>query len=212
MSRNWVDPTAFSALLIALASERDDSTTRLLALATGLRARGHRVRLVVTDTAASEALGAHDIPCWLTRHTAEQQSSPGELATYARAIFHALSAEPTHIIHTASLRATYAATLATFAFTLRHPCAPEPAIVTTLDERDSHKQTRRFLPGDYFIASSEHARDAFVSSGGHQRMRDRTHVIAPGHDRATEATIAVYYLAWERRQRENRQALLAFEA
>lgn len=212
MGRNRVDPTAFSALLIALTSERDDSTTGLLALATGLRALGHRVRVVTADDAASEAFRARDIPCWQGRHEAERQSSPGELASYARAIFHALSAEPTHIIHTASLRATYAAALASFAFTLRHPCAPEPAIVATLDEHDSDTQTRRFLPGDYFIVASERARDAFVGSGGHQRMRDRTHVIVPGQARATEATIAVYRLAWERRQRENRQALLAFEA
>lgn len=212
MSRNWVEPTTFSALLVAPSHEQGDSVPRLLALATGLRARGHRVQIVATDAATSEAFSARDIPCWLMRHAAEQQSSPGELATFARAIFHALSAEPTHIIHTTSLRATYAAALASFAFTLRHPCAPEPAIVTALDEHDSHTQARRFLPGDYFIASSAHARDAFVSSGGHQRLSALTHVIAPEHERATEATIAVYQLAWERRQRENRQALLAFEA
>jgi hypothetical protein len=202
----------FSALLVAPSNEQRDSVPRLLALATGLRARGHRVRLVAADAAASEAFSACEISCWLMRHVAEQQSSPGELATYARAIFHTLSAEPTHIIHTASLRATYAAALASFAFTLRHPCALEPAIVTTLDEESGPARTRRLLPGDYFIVASERARAAFVGSGGHQRLGDRTRVITPGHDRATEATIAVYYLAWERRQRENRQALLAFEA
>ncbi|HET9978973.1 MAG TPA: glycosyltransferase, partial [Ktedonobacterales bacterium] len=125
MSRNWVEPTTFSALLVAPSHEQGDSVPRLLALATGLRARGHRVQIVATDAATSEAFRARDIPCWLMRHAAEQQSSPGELATFARAIFHALSAEPTHIIHTTSLRATYAAALASFAFTLRHPCAPE---------------------------------------------------------------------------------------
>lgn len=212
MGRNWVELTAFSALLIALTGERDDSTTRLLALAAGMRAHGHRVRAITADAAVGEAFRVRDIPCWQGRHEAERQSSPGELASYARAIFHALSAEPTHIIHAASLRATYAAALASFAFTLRHPCAPEPAIVTALDEHDSHTQTRRFLPGDYFIASSARARDAFVSSGGHQRLSDRTHVIAPGSEYDVAATIAVYRLAWERRQRENRQALLAFEA
>jgi hypothetical protein len=212
MGKNWVEPTAFSALLVALTSERDDSTTRLLALAAGLRAHGHLVRVVTADDAASEAFRARDIPCWQARHEAEHQPSRGELASYARAIFHALSAEPTHIIHAASLRATYAAALASFAFTLRHPCAPEPAIVTALDERDGRAQTRRFLPGDYFIASSARARDAFVSSGGHQSLSDRTHIIAPGSDHGVAATVAVYHLAWERRQRENRQALLAFEA
>ena len=216
MSRNWVEPAVFSALLIAPVGERDDSTTRLLELATGLRTRGHRVRLVTASDIASAESRARDIPCSLVRHAAERLSSPGELASYARAIFHALSAEPTHIIHTASLRATYAAALASFAFTLRHPCALEPAIVTALDDASSPAQARRLLPGDYFIVSSDHARDALAGGGDRQRIRDRTHVIIPGHDRATEttieATVAVYRMAWERRQRENRQALLAFEA
>ena len=215
MSRNWVEPAVFSALLIAPVGERDDSTTRLLELATGLRTRGHRVRLVTASDIASAESRARDIPCSLVRHAAERHSSPGELASYARAIFHALSAEPTHIIHAHSLRGAYAAMLACFAFTARHPCSLEPAIVTTLySAEDVARASRRLpLPSDYFIVSSERARAALIGSEGRHRLGERARVIAPGAGGVLiAATLAVYRLAWERRQRENRQALLAFEA
>lgn len=210
MGRNWVEPVTFSALLVASDSERSDPSARLVELADGLRERGHWVRFV-TSSAANETLQARDSPYWPGAHAEEYPSPPGRLATFAGAIFRALNAGPTHIIHTASLRVTYAAALASFAFTLRHPCAPEPAIVTTLDGDGGLSHVRRLLPGDYFIFSSERSRDAFVGSGRRHHLGERAYVIMPGRD-PVAAILTVYQLAWERRQRENRQALLAYEA
>ena len=189
MDRTWDDPSVFSALLLGFASEQGDAASSLLELATGLRTSGHRARLT---TVGAETL-----------------------ATCAGAIFHALSAEPTHIIHAHSLRGAYAAMLACFAFTARHPCSLEPAIVTTLySAEDVARASRRLpLPSDYFIVSSERARAALIGGEGRHRLSERAHVIVPGaRGERIAATLAVYRLAWERRQRENRQALLAFEA
>jgi hypothetical protein len=211
MDQNWTASTTFSVLLVASAHEHGDSTARLLELATRLDAAGHQVRVIAASDAATEAFHARAIPCSPVRYGPEHSSTPGELATYASAIFRAFGAKPAHIIHTASLRASYAAALARFAYTVRHPCAPEPAIVTTLDDEDRGALARRLLPGDCFIVSSQQARDALVGGGG-RHARERTHILPSGRDVEAAAMLAVYHLAWERRQRENRQALVAFEA
>ena len=211
MDHNRAAPTVLSVLLVAPADDRGDRIGRLLELATQLAAAGHHVRVIVASDAAGETFPARDIPRWPIHHAVGHPSPPGELAAYTHAIFGALNAEPAHIIHTASLRASYAAALASFAYTVRHPCAPEPAIVTTLDDEDRGAWARRLLPGDCFIVSSEQARVALVGGGG-RHSRERTHMLPPGRDGEAAATLAVYHLAWERRQRENRQALVAFEA
>jgi hypothetical protein len=183
-----------SALIVLPGDEQGDLAARMMELAGGLDARGYRVRLI--------------------HHPMERSSPPGALAACVSAILHALGDERTHVIHTASIQATYAASLASFAFTLRHPCAPEPAIVTSLSEDESLAQARRRLPlpGDYVIVSSERARHAVADGGWSRRKGGRAHVIVAGRDQSALATLRVYSLAWGRRQRDTRQALVAFEA
>ena len=183
-----------SVLIVAPGDEWGEASGRMLALADGLDARGYRARLI--------------------HQPVERASPPGALAACVSVILHALGAERTHVIHTASLQATYAAALASFAFTLRHPCAPEPAIVTSLTEDECLTYARRRLPlpGDYVIVSSERARRAIADGGWSRRKGGRAHVIVAGRDQSTLATLRVYSLAWGRRQRDTRQALVAFEA
>lgn len=218
-------PSALSVLAVAPHEGRPSATDQLLALAQGLAAQGHRMRIVTPDDAIAaniEEMHARDISCWLVRHGAERHPAAVALAAYANAVYHALCAEPTHVVHCVSPRATYAVAAATFAFTLRHPCTPEPAVVTSIYDDGAnavpnavptYTRARRHLRlfGDGIIVFATSERDALLGGSG-ERLGERIHVIPPGRASDAAAMAAVYQTAWERRQRINQQALLPLNA
>lgn len=218
-------PTALSVLAVAPTLDRGYTATRLLAFASGLGALGHRMRLVTAMDSTIPELRARDIPCWLVYHPRVGPHLAETLAAYAHAVYHALRAEPTHIIQCTSIPMTYAATLATFAYTLRHPAAPEPAIVTTVDGSDNRSGVEpddaidasvragrhlRLL-GDCIVVFSEQARATLVRGGQRSHLGERVHLVTPGRDLDTAAMVAVYHMAWARRQSINRRTLLPVE-
>jgi glycosyltransferase involved in cell wall biosynthesis len=113
-----------------------------------------------------------------------------ELAAYAAAIYRELCASAVQVVQSTSIRTTYAASLAIFAYTLRHPCAAEPALITTLHggkQHDIYAEARRHLRmlGDAVIVVSETGRAALAQDDDHHHhaaRANRVHVVAPGRD------------------------------
>jgi len=84
---------------------------------------------------------------------------------------------------------------ATFAYTLRHPRALEPAIVTTIHggkQEDIYARARRHLRvlGDCAIVVSENGRDALVRGARDGDLSQRVHVVAPGRDLSAFTAVA----------------------
>lgn len=211
-------PAALSVLAILPALDDHASMPGLLQFAEGLAAQGHRMRLVTAAGPTLREMRAHNISCWQVHHTPGRSSPAIELAQYASAIYRALCAEPTHIVQSASIRATYAAALAAFAYMLRHPCAQEPAIVTTISDgeedtvADVYVRASRHLRllGDAIIVLSERSRDALMAAVRDRRLGKRIHVVTSGRD-FIRATVAVYRVAWDRRQSINQRAHMPIE-
>jgi hypothetical protein len=210
-------PPSLSVLVVTPTSNGDDTVSGLSELAAGLGATGHRVRRVCAPGPMAHEPCPQGIPFRPVRGATGRLHLAGELAACSRIIYQALCTETTHIIHCASLRMARASSLATFPYMLRHPCAPEPAIVTTIGDADyldavcTQSLGRRVrLPSDCVIVSTAHARDALLSRTHDQRLGERVHVIAAG-DGLVATTLVVYRVAWDRRQRENERALLPIE-
>lgn len=188
-------PMPLSVLAVTPIFDGGGTEMQLLELAEGLRTRGHHLRLVTGGGAHLDELRRRDVPFRLVRQTAGLVPVPIELTAYAGAIYRELCAEPAHIIQSTSIRTTYAAAAATFAYTLLHPRALEPAIVTTIHggkREDIYAQARRHLRllGDCIIVVSENGRDALLSGVHHGDIRQRVHVIPPGRDLSAFAAVA----------------------
>lgn len=188
-------PMPLSVLAVTPIFDGGGTEMQLLELAEGLRARGHHMRLVTGAGTHLGELRRRDVPFRLVRQTAGLVPPPIELAAYASAIFRELSAEPAHIVQSTSIRTTYAAVAATFAYTLLHPRALAPAIVTTIHggkREDIYAQARRHLRliGDCTIVVSENGRDALLSGMHHGDMGQRVHMIPPGRDLSAFSAVA----------------------
>lgn len=218
-------PSSFSVLAVAPVLDPDEFAAHLVRLARGLRAHGHHLRLVAAAGVADAMpeLRALDVACW----PLHAPSGSGHIdaatmiASCGKALYQALSAERTHIIHllpVVSMQLAHATSLAAFTYALRHPFIPEPAVVTTLaesaDDADNHvamyssRQLR--LLGDGIIVFTAREQAALVARVRDSRLHERVHIVDAGRDLA-QATAEVYQLAWARRQSENRQALLPIE-
>lgn len=214
-------PASLSVLAVTPAFDHGAVVKPLLELSRGIRARGHRLRLVAPPGSALPELRDEAIPYFPVRCPTGRITLAGTLAAYGKAIYQALCAQPTHIIHMlidASAQMPQAAALATFGFTLRHPCAPEPAIVTTIVASEIDSPNDIFLRArrqihwlcDGVIVFSERAREAYPGAPHHGHLHERMRIATAGHD-LVETTLAVYQSAWEKRQSDNRQALLPIE-
>jgi hypothetical protein len=216
-------PASFSVLAVAPPIEDNEFAARLLSLARGLRVNGHHLRLV---TAAAPAI--RELRVLTVAHGplhaptgAGYIGAATTIGSYSKAIYQALSTERTHIIHLlpgVSMPVAHATSLAAFTYALRHPCLPEPALVTTFADSANDgghhvlTYTRRQLRlfGDGLIVFTSRERNALVAAIRDQRLHERVHLIGAERNLA-QATVEVYQLAWARRQSVNRQALLPIE-
>lgn len=187
-------PLPLSVLAVTPIFDGGGTEMQLLELAEGLRARGHRMRLVTGAGTHLDDLDRRGVPFRLVRQTAGLVPAPVELVAYASAIYGELRAERAHIIQSTSIRTTYAAAAATFAYSLLHPRALAPAIVTTIHggkREDIYAQARRHLRmlSDCVIVVSENGRDALVRGIHRADTSQRVHVIPPGRDLAAFSAI-----------------------
>jgi glycosyltransferase involved in cell wall biosynthesis len=185
------DQRRLSVLAVTPIFDNGGTEVQLLELGRGLLARGDRYRVVTGKGVQLQALGSADIPYRLVGQTAGLVPIPVELAAYGAAILHELLAESVSVIQSTSIRTTYAAALASAAYSVCRPGRPKPAIVTTLHggkQSNIYGQAARHLRrlSDAVVVVSHDGRSRLIETG---YPPDQISVVPPGRDLAAYTRI-----------------------